>query len=100
MTPHKRKIVNRAIFKETIIVISISREVRIKAMNQSDIDICNFFMEILERTQCNAQLVEQWVLAKFDFVAIICLIIGNTTQELDDLKDLVPTIADCSKMEL
>lgn len=105
MTPEQRKIVNRALRIETIIAISMSTEARIEAINQSDSELRNFFLEIWERTQRtlrregNAEIVEQEVLGKFDFANAIRSMIGNTTQALDDMKELAPPVADRKKTE-
>ena len=106
MTSEQRKIITRAIRYEVIIMISMSIEARIEAINQSDSEMRNFFMEIWERAQRtlrrddNAHLVEQELLAqlKFDFAAAISSMIGNTTQALDDIKESAPPVADRSKM--
>ena len=44
--------------------------------------------------------MEQQVLGNFDFANAIRLIIGNTTQALDDIKELAPSVADRRKTEL
>lgn len=106
MTPDEKKIVTRAIRIETIIYVSLCTEARIEAINQSDSEIRNCFLEIWDnaqrrlRREGHAALLERERLGNFNPDAAIRSMIGNLPNAYEDLKEGVPSAANLQKLHL
>lgn len=91
MTPDEKKIITRAIQIETVIYVSLCTEARIEAINQSNSEIRNCFLEIWDnaqrrlRREGHAALLERERFGDFNPDAAIRSMIGNLPNAYEDL---------------
>lgn len=96
MTPEEKKTIQGALRQETALMISLCTDNRLEHINQNDIELRNFFIEIWERAQRrlhqegHASVIERQNLEGYDPYQQIRSMIGNMEQAFTDLGQYLP----------